>query len=375
MTTECHTQEKLFARKEPYKKTLPFSHETHMKEDPPGMRMRCTGCHSYQGGEKHFDIDDKACHLCHFTPRKEAMSLADGGEQETGRCTLCHKDVEKKVRIYEKEFDHKLYEKLVLDKVGGTAKLECIDCHNNEIVHGLGEVEKDICYDCHDRVPEDYTSVKDMHRDHMLKSKVRCDACHQEIVHKVYKEDKELEVCHSCKQLLFSLSSAQKSVEVALDSTSVAGNNPSTDISLTNTSIAELVQREMMQGEGGKGVKGSPDPMSLATLSCRACHKAVLEGNGDYARVEPGVCNTCHEKGFEKIYKEQKELVLYQMEMLKKLLELAEESGRAEEVEVVEAKQNYEFIASDGSYGVHNIKYTKDLLEFSISELNESLGG
>lgn len=357
MNGRCHTQEKLFSKKEPYKKTLPFSHETHLKEDPPGLRMRCTACHSYQGGEKHFDIDENACNLCHFITRKEELKLADGGEQKLSECTLCHRSVEKKVQIYDKEFDHATYEKLVLSKTEGKTSVECMDCHHNETVHGLGNVERRQCYHCHDRVPEDYSSASEMHHDHMVRHKVSCNPCHQVIIHKIYREDEELEACGSCKNLLSNCCSTLEE----------------SDSPTVGSFETGLIQRQMMKGQGGRGVNGSPDPMFLATVSCMGCHKSVSSENGGNKRVEPGVCNNCHEKGFEKIYKEQKDLVASQIEDLKRLLETAQETGKAEGVEVMEARHNYEFITSDGSFGVHNIKYIKELLELSIRQLREVL--
>ncbi len=363
---KCHTREKLFAKKEPYKNTLPFSHETHLKEDPPGLRMRCTACHSYQGGEKHFDIDEKTCSLCHFAPRREGTRFVDGGGQGLGSCTLCHKDVEKKVQIYDKEFDHATFEKLVLGSPpevdGGSTGVGCMDCHHNETVHGLGSVEKRQCYYCHDRVPEGYSSAKEMHYDHTVRHKVSCNPCHQVIDHKIYKEDKELESCESCKDLLLS--------GFGYAPHSVRAENASASCSITG-----LVQRQMMKGEGGLGVGASPDPMFLATVSCTACHRLSADGRGYDKQVKSDVCNSCHEKGFEKIYKEQRDAVTSQMEVLKELLEAVQRAGRAEGVETMEARHNYEFIASDGSLGVHNIKYTKELLEVSIRQLREALGG
>jgi len=34
-----------------------------------------------------------------------------------------------------------------------------------------------------------------------------------------------------------------------------------------------------------------------------------------------------------------------------------------------EARYNYDLIISDGSFGVHNIKYVKDLINYSIQSL------
>ena len=49
--------------------------------------------------------------------------------------SLCHKDVQTKIMIYEKEFDHLKYEKEL--KVG------CTNCHFDDYLHRGGNVEKE----------------------------------------------------------------------------------------------------------------------------------------------------------------------------------------------------------------------------------------
>ena len=58
-----------------------FNHETHLKEYPTNLKLRCTGCHSYMGKEvqggaetKHFGIDENTCFACHFIKGKNSFA-------------------------------------------------------------------------------------------------------------------------------------------------------------------------------------------------------------------------------------------------------------------------------------------------------------
>ncbi|MFQ5687517.1 MAG: hypothetical protein ACE5GV_12755, partial [Candidatus Scalindua sp.] len=80
------------------------------------------------------------------------------------------------------------------------------------------------------------------------------------------------------------------------------------------------------------------------------------------------ICNTCHEKGFDKTMAEQKKYVTRMLDSLSELLEKASKKGLPETL-IDEAHYNYNLIINDGSYGVHNIKYVKDLINHSIQRL------
>lgn len=122
-----------------------------------------------------------------------------------------------------------------------------------------------------------------------------------------------------------------------------------------------------MMGAGGKGIKGLPDPMYLATLNCSACHKDEF-----YAKVNPEVCIACHERGFDKILFEQKLFVSSMMKRLKSLIKAAENQQTPDTLSIIrEAAFNYEFVTKDGSFGSHNIKYVKNLLNHSIGQLRQ----
>jgi hypothetical protein len=123
-----------------------------------------------------------------------------------------------------------------------------------------------------------------------------------------------------------------------------------------------LLQKRVYKGIHGRGVEGSPDPMYLATVNCIACHK-----DKDLS-VDPMVCNTCHKKGFEKTLAEQKEYTTRMLKELSSLLAESQEQGIPEHL-IDEARYNYDLIVKDGSLGVHNIKYIKDLIAHSVQQL------
>jgi hypothetical protein len=122
------------------------------------------------------------------------------------------------------------------------------------------------------------------------------------------------------------------------------------------------LQRTIYSGDGGKGVERSPDPMYLATVNCIACH------SDKSLDVDPKVCNSCHEKGFDKTMAEQKEYITGLLGSLSKLLVDSQKSGVSKPL-IEEARYNYELIVNDRSSGVHNIKYIKDLINHSVQQL------
>ncbi|MEE9200347.1 MAG: cytochrome c3 family protein, partial [Candidatus Brocadiales bacterium] len=231
MKSGCHTREKLFAKEESDNNPGHFSHESHLKEWAYGQNVGCTACHARQERDKHFGIDKNTCYVCHFVRGEGEVKMVSQLEKPLWECSVCHKEVEKKIQIYDKEFDHASFEKPGVD---------CNSCHNNGTVRGTGMVDKDSCYRCHvpGDIPEDYTSADDMHHDHLARQGVSCSPCHEEIRHNVYRDISEM------------------------DSPAAPGNAPA----------ETLIYRKMMVGDGGKGVPGTPDPMNLATVSCSGCH-------------------------------------------------------------------------------------------------------
>ena len=394
----CHLTEKLASDASKYKETFSFKHETHLKEFAANLKIKCIGCHAYpgkegQGGDgiKHFDVDENACFVCHFVksdtplPRKirkaqdfrPAMNgkiknkiekslalqgkdirglLAASDKNKDGNdvddCSLCHIDVQANVMIYENEFVHLKYEK-ELD-------VECTNCHF-ETVHNNGGIDKNSCYYCHTNVPGDYTDTNIMHDDHVKKHKVPCSPCHSEIQHKWGGEYVRFVLPERSpdaqKKYLMRISNLDQNPEP--DNISI---NSKDEENLFGDNTYPL-QRNVYRGINDKWAEGSPDPMHLATVNCTACHKEK-----DLS-VDPEVCNICHVKGFDKMMLEQKEYTKRMLNVLSVLIKDSQTQGIPKGL-IKEAKRNYKLVVDDGSYGVHNIKYVKDLIDYSMARLN-----
>ncbi len=353
--SDCHPVEKLTSQLSNYKDTFSFNHETHLKEFPTNLKLQCTGCHSRQGqcvkkGEekRHFGIDEEACFTCHFIKGNSPMLTND--KKKIDECVLCHKDVQVKVVIYEKEFDHLKYEKEL--------KVECNNCHF-ETIHRNNNVEMKDCYYCHTKVPKEYKGADRMHNDHVENHKVPCSPCHSDIYHKW--NDEYVNNVLSTRDI----DVRDKYFESASINTNDALQENVAIID-KEESIFEKEsfdsQRKIYAGNGGVGVEKSPDPMYLATVNCIACHRDKNLG------VDPMVCNTCHVKGFDKTMAEQKEYITGMLSSLADILIESQERGVSKSL-IEEASYNYDLITNDRSFGVHNIKYIKNLINYSIQQL------
>ena len=341
-SSSCHPFSKLSEKTISYKETKPFRHDTHNKVFATNLAMGCATCHSNTGNKKHFALDGAVCNVCHFfqppdkkqkhiagsssphesTPDAGKQPLLTGDNQPISGCVLCHGHVDKKIEIYGKAFVHGDYEK---DK-----KASCNDCHFN-IIQGTGEVVEERCYRCHTKTGNDPLTALQMHRKHVVGHKAACSACHTPITHGWIGFGGPGEKKHPLSRVI----------------------------------PGYRVQDMLMAGRGGIGVANEPDPMYLATLNCAACHKDVKT----FANVAPSVCGNCHEDKFNKILSEQMRLVTSRMERLQSLLVKAKRSANADRDAIARAETNYNLIKNDGSHGVHNIKYVKALLEYSISGL------
>lgn len=321
----CHPSHTLSAKTSIYKNIKPFQHKTHMYEITKNFKLKCTSCHGNLNKEKHFEIDERTCNTCHFINTQKPMYTQD--EKLNSDCTLCHGHIEKTKEIYGKTFQHDVYEK--------NEKVHCSDCHF-QTIQGNGEVDKRNCLQCHSNITDISQSASDLHDIHIDKHKTACTSCHASIKHGL----------------------------AQTRNTMYEGNNPGSIHE--NTQVQNLI----MMGQGGKGVKGEPDPMYLATLNCSACHKDKQASTS----AAPEVCNNCHKKGFDKILSEQMHFITSGMRLLKTLLVKAKRQHNVMDPIIQEAEVNYNLIRKDGSLGAHNIKYMKDLLNYSIKNVKQVTG-
>ena len=119
--------------------------------------------------------------------------------------------------------------------------------------------------------------------------------------------------------------------------------------------------------------------MFLTHVECKGCHieqlrknPGMLDSFGTVAKAVPGACDKCHEKGTGQQYipfwqgkiKGLYEKISNKVDMFEQRAGLETDEQPAPEFQdkVKQARSILESVASDGSWGVHNLKYTEAIL-------------
>lgn len=309
-----------------------FDHTPHLTEMRRGKKLKCTSCHSQIVQREHMTVTNTTCFLCHFKNVE--------GEKPLGGCPSCHGAPTSVIEFKGVKFDHKEVTKLGVD---------CIKCHIN-VVQGQGEISKERCFSCHTE-PERLNKYQDvflMHEYHVSLHKVDCLRCHEEIKHKIMEMTKSIDLeCGLC--------------------------HPD----------HHLAQKELFLGMGGKGVEENPDPMFLTQVSCTGCHTQHKGDNfkGKTAYANEAACMSCHGTKYSRILGQWKEktrqilsVILPSLESSKKELISTKKRGESfleAEGLVREAEENINLV-KEGK-GVHNIKYSIQLLEKANENLGEAM--
>jgi hypothetical protein len=119
--------------------------------------------------------------------------------------------------------------------------------------------------------------------------------------------------------------------------------------------------------------------MFLTHVECTGCHieqtkgiSGALDSFGRVAKAVPHACDRCHEEGTGQQYipfwqgkiKGLYERTSDEVDMLERRAELTTNEQLAQEFQrkVEQARSILESVSSDGSWGVHNFKYTEAML-------------
>jgi hypothetical protein len=333
LRSECHSVEKLSA--EPVELCgVRFTHEKHLNKVVDGVKIKCATCHSHFEGDEHFTVNEDACFSCHFL----------GGDTGNGRvvhtdCQSCHKVPEQVIRRGFVKIDHREF-------VSYQASCEG-SCHKRQVVQP-SRVEETVCLDCHSfRKPADANSV-DLHARHTDGDKVECFACHGKVPHGRTQVESVSAMmnCQSCHS----------------DTHQVQRTIYSTQHPLQPNSTERVLS-----------------PMFMTHVECTGCHiertartPGTLDSFGTVARAVPAACDKCHEGGtgqkyvpfwqarihslYEQVDKKVKEFELLTAAE-KDPARVRERGERARQ-----ARSILDSIRYDGSWGVHNFKYTEALL-------------
>jgi len=181
MTSDCHPKEKFLDKEVKFTEKVPFIHKTHEEKTIEGQKLHCDTCHQNITVDKHFEVTEKVCFLCHF----KNTDFNEG----RAKCSLCHKIPTRSLQSQKKESNPD--EKPITHQSLEQAGVPCQSCHY-EIIQGKGKVEKQNCFSCHNysfEVEKKAGEKKLMHTEHVAGQHVagqlaKCFDCHEPIQHK-----------------------------------------------------------------------------------------------------------------------------------------------------------------------------------------------
>jgi len=333
LRSECHSTAELADDALVYN-GIKFTHKNHIDTVVGGMKVTCGTCHSHFEGDKHFSVSHNACFACHFL----GSNTADGRLVKTD-CQSCHEIPSEVIQRGFVTIDHREF-------VSYQASCE-ESCHKREVAQS-SQVEDTVCLNCHDfSMGEDVNSVE-LHASHSHGEKIECFSCHGEVLHgqtRVASVSAMMD-CQSCH-------SDTHQVQRTIYSTQFPSGPHEEDRVLS--------------------------PMFLTHVECTDCHiertarsAGALDSFGTVARAVPAACDNCHEAGTGEKYvpywqsriKELYERVDRSVQELDALAQAQTDSTRAGEYRrrAEQARGMLDSIAADGSWGVHNFKYTETLL-------------
>jgi len=333
LRSQCHNTSELAAKPIDCN-GVRFTHEKHIDKTVDGIKITCGTCHNHFEGNAHFSVDHNACFVCHFL----------GGSDSSGRlvktgCQGCHKVPDQVIRRGFVKIDHSEF-------VSYRANCE-ESCHKRE-VRPASRVEDTVCLDCHNfSKPPDANGVE-LHKCHTNGEKVECFACHGKVSHGQTRVE---------------------SVSAMMDCQSCHSDTHQVQRTIYST-------QHPMQPEKTDRVLS---PMFMTHVECTGCHiertakdAGMLDSFGTVARAAPAACDKCHEPGtgqkyvpfwqdrIKKLY-EQVERRVKEAETLA-LAQTNEEKKQEFNLRVQQARSILDSIRYDGSWGVHNFKYTEALL-------------
>lgn len=311
-----------------------FAHEKHVNKVVDGIKITCGTCHSHFEGAAHFSVNRDTCFTCHFL----GGGTSDNRLVKTN-CQSCHELPKQVIRRGYVKIDHQEFV---------SYKANCEEsCHKREL-RQASHVDETVCLDCHAYPKEADANSVELHAAHSNGDKVECFACHRKVPH------------------------GQTQVE----SVSAMMNCQSCHSDTHQVQRTIYGTQHPLQPNNEDRVLS---PMFMTHVECTGCHieraaktPGTLDSFGTVARAVPAACDKCHEVGTGSKYVpfwQQKIKTLYEQvdKKVKEAEALAAAQPGAGPVQefgrrVEQARSILDSVRYDGSWGVHNFKYTEALL-------------
>jgi hypothetical protein len=347
-----------------------FDHGKHLDLTYQNIEMHCTTCHSHVQGQNHFEVNTNACVTCHLAyPKAPAavvtlvsttqpsavtantalatpdVTKAHAGKVPAASCNTCHSAPDKPIMYQGLKVLHSEY------LAYGAA---CESCHRG-VTAPVAKIKDDQCFSCHDFGMERLGSVEETHRVHSTGKKVECFSCHGVIRHGPSAQSMRLDQidCQSCHTGQHAIQqSTYKSTRTATTAHLIAATQPAVT------------------------------PMFMAHVNCTACHvaprpiKSKVETGATVAVATAAACDACHKPGLgaQMIPLWQKNTRALHESVVQLLPATPPVDEHARQL-VNEARQLIDLVRLDGSWGVHNPRYTEELLRQARAKLLEARGG
>ena len=334
LRSSCHDTEELASETIDFNGSK-FTHKGHVSAVVDGIHVSCGTCHGHYEGDEHFSVNSDVCYTCHF------LSGGDEGKRvvETG-CRSCHEVPDKVINRGMVEVNHSEF---------ADYEVSCEDsCHKGQ-VEKASAVKEDSCLMCHSftKSHEEMESAE-LHEIHSTSEKVECFACHEKVEHTTHGGDTLLSMmecsnCHSdTHQTQGSFYGADKHPQ-GKDDARVLGPMFVTHVACSDCHAGGEAMDEGAVSSSGKVAKATPE-------ACDDCHR---KGTGDQSiRLWQGQTKKLHAKTSEKV------------ERLRARIDMQVDEDKIKKMQgaVDEAQQLLDTVEADGSWGVHNLKYTESLL-------------
>ncbi len=342
LRSACHNAETLNSDSIKFNNKVSFSHNKHLGVTLDGIAVSCGTCHNHSQGNQHFSVSKDACYSCHFVKLQEK-----GKGLAQSRCLDCHTVPQGIIERGPVTINHQ-------DFVAYNASCEN-SCHRKQIEH-ISRVTDIACLNCHEFGRGEEGSGP-LHAYHSGKEKVECFECHGQIDHGPDKT-------HSAVAMLNC-----------------------NDCHLNTHGIQKMIYSANPLPEGQDNPK-ILSPMFLTHVECTGCHvdlsppaAGMADSLGTAAKATPEACDRCHEAGTGKRY-----IPFWQGDIKKLYAQVLERTVGAEQkaaaLKTTDAQRYAQTLAqvrsilksveADGSWGVHNLKYTEDLL-LKANQLIQSL--
>jgi nitrate/TMAO reductase-like tetraheme cytochrome c subunit len=378
MRSGCHDAEKVNRTNKTEGKYL-FKHDKHLNLEYRGIKIACATCHSHVQGDNHFEVNTNVCVTCHLLRDDAAANVvgADGKKPTLIRlavrevvpggdahavppsaalattpeshaklppdgCTACHNPPAGTIERGGLRITHAEY-------LAYGAK--CESCHRGTTATPA-PVESGQCFECHNFGIERVTSTEEMHKVHNEgRHKIECFSCHGTVHHGPTAQAAKLEQfeCSKC-----------------------------------HTDQHGVQRRTYLHKEGQPDVPVTTgdapavSPMFLAHVDCTGCHikarpVSVRPDSGATVKVAtPEACDACHKPGLGA------EMIPLWQKTTHRLYDQVEADLKAADTEITsadgraaldEVRKLQQMVRADGSWGVHNPRYTQQALEQARAKL------